>query len=137
MLVTGNWYASRSLDNGATWDYISPYNALPSASGGFCCDQLTLYDPSRDLTFWFLQYVKEDESNTVRVAVKRGPTLGNNVWHWWDFTPESVGGWVNEWLDYPDMALSNDFLYLTSNSFSTHDDSFVRSVELWNNVHIR
>ena len=24
ILVTGNWYASRSLDNGATWDYMSP-----------------------------------------------------------------------------------------------------------------
>ncbi|MDP6453999.1 MAG: hypothetical protein QF898_11865 [SAR202 cluster bacterium] len=130
ILVTGNWYASRSLDNGATWDYMSPYNTLPSASGGFCCDQLTLYDASRDLTFWFLQYVKENDSNTVRLAVKRGPTLGNNVWHWWDFTPESVGGWTDEWLDYPDMALSNDFLFVTSNSFSTSGDNFVRSVAL-------
>jgi len=24
ILVTGNWYASRSLDNGITWDYLSP-----------------------------------------------------------------------------------------------------------------
>ena len=24
ILVTGNWYASRSLDNGTTWDYLSP-----------------------------------------------------------------------------------------------------------------
>ena len=130
ILITGNWYASRSLDNGTTWDYMSPYNTLPPASGGFCCDQLTLYDASRDLTFWFLQYVKQKDSNTVRLAVKRGPTLGNNVWHWWDFTPESVGGWNNEWLDYPDMALSNDFLYVTTNSFSTRGDDFVRAVVL-------
>ena len=24
ILVTGNWYASRSLDYGTTWDYLSP-----------------------------------------------------------------------------------------------------------------
>ena len=24
ILVTGNWYASRSLDNGTTWDYLNP-----------------------------------------------------------------------------------------------------------------
>ena len=132
ILLTGNWYASRSLDNGATWDYISPYNALPSASGGFCCDQMTLYDPSRDLTFWYLQYVEQNDSNTVRLAVKRGPTLGNNVWHWWDFTPTSVdGNWTNEWFDYPDMALSNDFLYVTTNVFSTRgDEDWVRAVVL-------
>ena len=66
----------------------------------------------------------------MQLAVKRGPTLDNNVWHWWDFTPEPVGGWTNEWLDYPDMALSNDFLYINSNSFSTRGDSFVRCVVL-------
>lgn len=119
ILVSGNWYATRSLDNGATWDYVSPFNYFPPASGGFCCDQVVLYDPSRDLTFWLLQYIEANNANTLRLAVKRGATLGNNVWHWWDFQPNQVNNaWVNLWFDYPDMGLSNDYLYITTNVFT-------------------
>lgn len=130
IFVTGNWYATRSLDNGATWDSVSPFNALPPVSGGFCCDQITHYDPSRDLTFWLLQYVAANNTNTLRLAVKRGATLGNNVWHWWDFRPDTVDAtWTNVWFDYPDLALSNDYLYVTSNVF-TMAGAWTRAVVL-------
>ena len=25
ILVTGNWYATRSLDHGTSWDFVSPF----------------------------------------------------------------------------------------------------------------
>lgn len=127
ILVTGNWYGTRSLDNGATWEYLSPYNYFPPAAGGFCCDQVVLYDPSRDLTFWLLQYAEAGNTNVLRLAVKRGATLGNSVWHWWDFQPVQVNNaWTNLWFDYPDLGLSNDYLYMTSNAFVGED--FARAV---------
>ena len=49
IFVTGNWYASRSTDNGGQWDHVDPFTTLPSAAGGFCCDQVTLHDARRKL----------------------------------------------------------------------------------------
>ena len=57
ILLTGNWYATRSLDGGASWAHMSPFNFLPPVDGGFCCDQTIIYDRSRDLLFWVLQYL--------------------------------------------------------------------------------
>ena len=129
ILATGNWYASRSLDRGATWDHISPFSYFPSADGGFCCDQTVIYEHSRDITIWLLQYIEASGTNTLRVAVKRGATLGNNAWHWYDFKPEQVNSdWDDEWFDYNHAALSHNFLYVGTNAFSASGDSFTRSV---------
>lgn len=130
ILVTGNWYATKSLDNGQTWSHMSPYNTLPPPDGAFCCDQTALYDPSRDLTFWILQYTLQNNTNTLRVAIKRGDTLGNNDWSWRDFRPETVNGaWGGEWFDYNHAAISNNFLYVGTNAFTPAED-FTRSVIL-------
>jgi hypothetical protein len=97
-------------------------NAFPPADGGFCCDQTALYDPSRDLTFWLLQYIEQGGANTLRVAVKRGATLGDSDWYWWDFRPAQVSqAWQGEWFDYNHAALSNDNLYVASNAFRDND----------------
>lgn len=130
LFITGNWYASRSLDGGTSWGWVNPFDALPPVDGGFCCDQVVHYDRSRDLLFWLLQYVQGDDgSNTLRLAVKRGPTLGNDQWTWWDFKPQTTNAsWAGEWFDYPDLEISNNFLYMTTNSFRASDDNWMRSV---------
>lgn len=126
---TGNWYTTRSLDNGATWSYSSSINTLPSASGGFCCDQTVIYEASRDILVWVLQYQRRDNSNTVRIAVKHGKTLGDDDWHWWDFRPEQVNpNWTGEWFDYNHLATSNNFLYLGTNMFKVTGNDFTRHV---------
>lgn len=131
VLITGNWYAARSLDGGRTWDNISPFNYFPAADGGFCCDQTVLYDPSRDLWFWLIQYSVKKNTNTLRVAVKHGPHLGNNVWHWWDFQPRRINSaWSGEWFDYNHAALSNNYLYVGSNVFKVRSNRWARSVVL-------
>jgi len=129
ILMTGNWYATRSLDGGASWDDMSPFNTLPPADGGFCCDQTVIYDRSRDLLFWILQYIVQGNANTLRIAVKQGPTLGNNIWQWWDLKPASISAsWRGEWFDYNHAALSHNFLYVGSNLFRVSNDSWTRSV---------
>lgn len=120
LFVTGNWYATRSLDNGANWQFVSPSTTLPSAAGGFCCDQLTEYVPSRDITVWLLQYRRDGNGeNVYRIAIKRGATLDNNAWHWWDFSPRGVNAdWTGQWFDYPHMATTDDHLFVTFNVFN-------------------
>jgi hypothetical protein len=130
IFVSGNWYATKSLDDGSTWTFVDPYTLLPPPGSEFCCDQVVLYDRSRELLFWVLQYVRDaNGTNVLRLAVKDGGTLGNDVWRWWDFNPkETNAAWSAEWFDYPDVELSDNFLYITMNSFE--GEQWRRSVVL-------
>jgi len=123
--ITGNWFASQSTDAGASWSFVNPFTRFPSAAGGFCCDQVVLYEPSRDIWIWILQYVESGGSNIFRVAVCRGATFGS--WYYWDFSPTALNAsWTDMWFDYPDAALSSNHLYITFNAFNT-GRAFLRS----------
>jgi hypothetical protein len=118
LFVTGNWFASRSTNGGANWSLVDPFTQFPSAAGGFCCDQIVLYEPSRDIWIWILQYVRSGGTNIFRVAVCRGASFGS--WYWWDFSPPQLNAaWTDMWFDYPDAATSNNHLYITFNAFNS------------------
>jgi len=120
IFVTGNWFASKSTGGGANFALVDPFTALPSAAGGFCCDQIVLYDRSRDIWIWLLQYLQTGGSNVFRVAISRGNSFGS--WYWWDFSPKGLNpAWTDMWFDYPDAALSANHLYLTFNAFNSAD----------------
>lgn len=133
-LVTGNWFASRSKDNGAKWAYIDPYQYFPPKDDGFCCDQTVLHDTKTGLSFWLLQYdQKSNINNTLRLAVKKGATLHKDDWELWDFTPQSINPrWKDQWLDYNHAALSNNCLYICTNMFNSTsgEDVFTRCIVL-------
>jgi hypothetical protein len=128
ILYSGNWYATKSLDGGGSWTFVDPFTLFPPAAGGFCCDQVVVYDPNHNIFVWLLQYVRDaNGTNILRVAVKQGGTLGDNRWHWWDFSPAGTNrAWAGEWFDFPDLELGDNFLYMTTNSFS--GDAWKRSV---------
>ena len=123
LFVTGNWYASRSTDNGASWTHVDPFNALPSTAGGFCCDQLTIHDDARGVWIWILQYSTANGTNVFRLAATRDADFPTGGWYWWDIGPQTLdGSWNNLWFDYPDAALTNDNLFVTFNVFDAADD---------------
>ena len=120
--MTGNWYASRSTNSGATWTHVDPFNSLPSAAGGFCCDQLVVHDRRRELWIWILQYIRSNGTNVFRIAASRNQNFNAGAWYWWDIAPATLNGqWNNLWFDYPDAALTNDHLWLTFNVFNATD----------------
>lgn len=127
---TGNWYAAYSSNGGSTWTHLSPFTAFPSIDGGFCCDQDTLYDPSRNLFIWLLQYIKDASDNHFRIAVFRSETanISNAGWYYYDFSPAQFGGAGGEWFDYPHLALTEDFLYLAINVFRVSNDTWTRTI---------
>jgi len=131
VLFTGNWFAARSLDDTQSWTYMSPFNFFPSVNNGFCCDQTVIYDPSRDISIWLLQYLKDDKTNTLRIAVKQGQTLGDDQWEYWDFSPEDIdSSWKKEWFDFNHVTLSDNFLYATTNVFDLDGQFSKRCVVL-------
>lgn len=129
VFVTGNWYAARSSDLATTWTPVDPFALLPTADGGFCCDQTAIHVPQHDLFVWLLQYMKQNGSNTLRVAVKSAPTLADDRWLYWDLRPDTTDPqWKDEWFDFNHAALSDNFLYVVTNVFSTTNDRWKRAV---------
>lgn len=129
VFFSGNWYATRSADDAATWQFVDPFTTLPSVDGGFCCDQTVLAAPGRNLMIWLLQYVEQNGSNTLRIAAHRGPSLQSAGWVFWDLRPADVDpAWANQWFDYNHAAVSEGFLYVGTNVFSVGSDVWQRGV---------
>ncbi|MBL7729646.1 MAG: hypothetical protein JNM88_00595, partial [Chitinophagaceae bacterium] len=129
IFYTGNWFAAKSTDNGANWTFISPYTQLaPPGSLQFCCDQTVIYDPSRKLTIWLLQYSADATGeNVLRVAVNKSTTLADNGWYWWDLKPSLNIKWKAQWFDYNHAALSSNYLYVGTNVFNS-SNKFTRGL---------
>jgi hypothetical protein len=118
VFVTGNVFAASSTDSGATFRFLDPAAAFPPAAGGFCCDQSVLYDPGRDLFLWALLYFDDGTTNTLRLAVAHGAQdLAAGRWEYHDITPRDVLLPGGRFLDYPQLALGTNHLYLTANAF--------------------
>ena len=117
LMVTGNWFASTSTDGGANWALLDPFTRFPAAAGGFCCDQVVLYNPRHRIWVWLLQYIAPPGgSNIFRLAVCKDTAFGN--WYYWDVAPKNLNSaWTTMWFDYPDMAFTNDNLFVTFNAF--------------------
>ncbi len=108
---TGNWYASRSLDNGSTWTYLNPFTIFSDTTvKGYCCDQVTIYDTGRNRVFWLLQY-----SNGLKIAQAVAGTLSN--WCYYNITPGTVGEPSTTEMDYNDVAIGTNYIYIATNLF--------------------
>jgi hypothetical protein len=123
LFTTGNWYASRSTDDGANWTHVDPYAALPPAADGFCCDQVVLHDHRHGMWIWILQYSAPDGgTNVFRVAAVHDADFGADGWYWWDVSPAMLNpDWTNVWFDYPDAAFTDDCLFVTFNQYDADD----------------
>ena len=119
---SGNWYGSLALDDGNTFVSVNPYTTFPASDGGFCCDQIVVYDPSRDLIFWLLQYLPDTARNRLRLAVAKGldtVVSGSAAWWFYDFISDaSPFGFTGQWFDFPDLSVGNNFLYVTTNVYA-------------------
>ncbi len=114
VFATGNWWAAISSDGGRTFQYIDPYTMFPASYGGFCCDQMAVYDPSRDIFIWSLQYLPSGPAgsgrNLFRIAAARPADALRGVWWYYDFTSDPNTEW-----DFPSLCLSNDHVYYLTN----------------------
>ncbi|HEY0607156.1 MAG TPA: hypothetical protein VGD58_29825 [Herpetosiphonaceae bacterium] len=118
VFYTGNWYAAASLDGGATFRYVDPFTAFPNPLGmSFCCDQVVHYIKKIDTFVWLLQYSPDQSgANIQRLAFARTADVRSGRWRVFDITPQQLG-LTNVFLDYPDLAIGTNMLYLTVNGF--------------------
>lgn len=119
ILYTGNWYAAVSVNGGTTFKYIDPATAFrrfdPPGST-FCCDQVAHYIPQIDTFVWLLQYGPDTGDNFQRLAFAKTADVGKGKWQLFDITTQSLGV-PGAFLDFPDLAVGANSLYVTTNVF--------------------
>jgi hypothetical protein len=114
-LVTGNWYASRSTDQGGTWTFVDPFVEFPGDRGRFCCDQV-VHRAGR-WWLWLLQNEAVRGANVLRLAASSTGAPG--TWHWWDLAPTDLDpSWTGVWFDFPDVAVTDRHVVVSANLYA-------------------
>ena len=119
VFYTGNWYAALSIDGGKTFSFIDPNSfAQPTDPAGvtFCCDQVVNYMPSIDTFVWLMQYGPSTGDNIQRLAFATTDNVKAGKWTIFDITTQMMGI-PGFFMDFPDLAVSTSFLYVTTNCF--------------------
>jgi hypothetical protein len=126
VFLTLNSFAAYSTDNGNTFTGLNPTNIFPNtADGGFCCDQIVQYVPSIDRFIWLMQFNNQTDAmgnrltgNRLRIASASPAGIinsGGTAWTYWDLTTGQFGLGTNQ-LDYPDLSVGNNFLYVSADN---------------------
>ena len=129
---TGNWFAARSINGGATWAHVSPFPGWP-AHNPFCCDQITIPDKARTRLFWLRMSspgtnpVGGNYENLFKLSVSAD---GGLTFLTYTFAPVNTNNtWTNQWWDYPHIQLGARYMYLAWNMFN-QAGSWTRTVML-------
>jgi len=123
VFYTGNWYAAVSSDSGNTFKFIDPAKSFknPKPNSTFCCDQVVHYISKIDTFVWLLQYGPDTGDNIQRLAFAKTADVVAGKWTLFDITTNSLGV-GGAFLDFPDLALSANNLYVTTNIFGPGND---------------
>jgi len=112
IFYTSNHIVVRSTDGGNSWDSIDPRSDMSD----YCCDQDVLYEPSRDLFVWYRQGLMD--AATGKGIFRLGASHDATNWCFYNMAPEDVDASLSGyWWDYPQIAFSSNFLYVTTNFF--------------------
>jgi hypothetical protein len=124
VVYTGNWYAAVSSDGGATFGFLDPNTQFPDPPGNqFCCDQVVHYIPQIDMFVWLLQYGNaQDKDNLQRLAFATTENVVKGKWRLFDITAQGLGV-PGTFLDFPDLAVGANALYMTTNIFGPGDSA--------------
>jgi hypothetical protein len=120
VVYTGNWYAAVSSDGGKTFQYIDPateFQQYDPPGASFCCDQVVQYISKLDTFVWLLQYGTPTKiDNLQRLAIATSADVAANRWRLFDITTKILGV-PGSFLDFPDLAVGSNALYMTTNIF--------------------
>jgi len=127
-----------SADGGANYWHQDPRSVFPNTDadgnlidGGFCCDQVIVYVPQIDRFIWLMQFRrallpgdapdKPSGPNRYRIAAASPADVvasNGTAWTYWDLT-SGLFGFGNDWMDYPDLAVGDNFLYFSADVVSS------------------
>jgi hypothetical protein len=119
VFYTANYTAGYSTDGGNTFSRVSPYALAQSQGLSFCCDQVVQYIPQIDRFAWILQTKPDgNNENSYLLAVASPQSIINNpdkAWKVYNLSAAGFWKYPGHWLDYPELAVGNSYLYLECN----------------------
>jgi hypothetical protein len=129
IMMSGNWYCDVSNNGGGSWKRLDPTTVFPPGfAGGFCCDQIVIYVSAIDRFVWLMQHDADaNGQGAFRLAAASSQSVHDDptVWTFWDFVAGDFGYAMSD-MDYPDLAYSKQFLYLSTDVFSAGGRLVVR-----------
>jgi hypothetical protein len=118
---TWNWFAGASADGGASFALVNPETYGPGMAD-FCCDQDVIFDKGNNRFFWERMGIDDVNggtggSNGNRILINVSPDgfFTNSCFA--DIRPGQFG-LSNAFMDYPRLALSNNYIYMSLNIYS-------------------
>jgi hypothetical protein len=124
IFYTANDFQAYSPNGGAGWGFSDPKQDFPA----YCCDQDVIYDPIHNVFILTLQGEENSAGeNVIRIQLSRD--LFN--WMTYDIKPTDISSvWRNQNFDYPQLAISNNFIYITADIYrqNTPQDNYSQSI---------
>jgi hypothetical protein len=135
-MLSYNTRVQLSTDGAGTWTERDPSTIFPSgpatdANGnrldnGLCCDQILQYIPKIDRVIWLMQFCGTGANcllgiNKLRIASASPQDIINSnatAWTYWDLASATFN-LGNTTMDYPDMSVGDNFLYLSSDAVAS------------------
>jgi hypothetical protein len=137
VMMSGNTSAAYSTDGGIKFTTLNPTKIFPSTAtkdaagnlldNGLCCDQVIQYVPSIDRFIWLMQFCGSGAAtggtclqgvNRIRIAAASPTDIKNSkgtAWTYWDLTSAGLK-LGNRSMDYPDMSVGTNSLYVSADS---------------------
>ena len=144
-IYTANTGISYSTTGGGSFTTINPTSIsdpsnpsrttfFPQSDGGLCCDQVVTYVPQKNIFVWLLLYWPTPttvngkpgtSTNRMRIAWATPAAIKADFLHAWTYLDlTSAGlGLGSDWIDFPDMSFSDNYLYVGADRGITNTGS--------------
>lgn len=130
VMISANIAVSWSKDWGATFTQVNltgitdPADSarttfFPAQDGGLCCDQVLTYSKKYDLFIWILQTWPKPGNlgpNRLYLAWATPSAITTDflhAWQWIEVDSPLIGITGTDWIDYPDVTVSDENVYLS------------------------
>jgi hypothetical protein len=117
-VYTGNWFAAYSVDNGSTFQSMDPWGLCAAHGETLCCDQVVIYIPRINQFAWLLQTAAGNYVLAVASPQEIESSHGTS-WASW-LIPANRFGVSGAQADYPEVAVGDNYLYVTFNLIGNH-----------------
>ena len=111
VFASGNWFAAYSTNGGGSFTQVNPTTIFPNDAIGFCCDQIVQYVPSINRFIWLLQGNNGDRLASATPAAIA--SSGASAWTYWNLPSTLFRQPTGTGLDYPDVSVGTNALYLS------------------------
>jgi hypothetical protein len=118
VFYVGTFYAANSSDSGRTWSYVDLLTQMPIT----CCDSDLAYDDRNGVFLWSMMNLPYRGSSPELGEVNNitlGVSVDTSLWRLYDIGPETLNAsWTNNVLDYPQLFMSEKYVYISANRFT-------------------